>query len=249
MHDFIIVGAGSAGCVLAKRLSASGANVLLLEAGGPDENPLIRIPALYFGLQDTAVDWAYRTVPQVHLNRRRIFCPRGRVLGGSSSINFMVYMRGNRGDYDHWAQLGNRGWSYEDVLPYFKRAENNTRFRDTFHGTTGPLHVTDPVRRHPLTGLFMEAAAQVGLPLNEDVNGANQEGYGFYQATVGPRGRASTADAYLRPPSRANLTVVTHALTTRVMIEVGRATGSNISRQRDFRRHTRRRRPSYAEAR
>ena len=226
MYDYIIVGAGSAGCVLANRLSASGADVLVLEAGGPDENPAIKIPALYLTLQDTALDWAYRTVPQVHLNGRRIFWPRGRVLGGSSSINYMVYVRGNRGDYDHWRQLGNTGWSYDDVLPYFRRAENNARFKDEYHGTGGPLHVSDVPQRHPLTELFMEAAAEAGLSHNPDVNGSDQEGFRFYQATIGPGGRASTAVAYLRPAlTRPNLTVVTHALTTRVLIESGRAIG------------------------
>ena len=226
MYDFIIVGAGSAGCVLANRLSAEGGSVLLLEAGGRDENPAIHIPGLYLSLQDTSIDWAYRTVPQEHLNRRRIFCPRGRVLGGSSSLNYMVYIRGNRGDYDHWRQLGNQGWGYDEVLPYFLRAEKNGRLSNEYHGNDGPLHVTDVRQPHPLTRLFIEAAAEAGLALNDDFNGAKQDGSGYYQVTIGPGGRASTAAAYLRPVlDRPNLRVLTHSLATRVLVKDGRATG------------------------
>jgi choline dehydrogenase len=226
MDDYVIVGAGSSGCVLANRLTANGASVLLLEAGGPDDNPSIRVPGLYLALQDTEVDWAYRTTPQQHLNGRRIFSPRGKVLGGSSSINYMIYMRGNRGDYDHWRQLGNAGWGYEDVLPYFVKAENNARLRDEYHGSAGPLHVTDQPNRNRLTHLFMEAAAEAGLAFNPDVNGERQDGFGYFQATVGPGGRCSTAAAYLRPASaRPHLTVVTHALATRVILEGNRAVG------------------------
>jgi choline dehydrogenase len=226
MDDYVIVGAGSAGCVLANRLTAKGASVFLLEAGGPDDNLLIRVPGLYLALQDTEVDWAYRTTPQPHLNCRRIFSPRGKVLGGSSSINFMVYMRGNRADYDHWRQLGNAGWGYEDVLPYFMKAENNARFRDQYHGSAGPLHVTDQPNRNPLTQLFMEAAAEAGLAFNPDMNGERQDGFGYFQATVGTGGRCSTAAAYLHPASaRPNLTVVTRALATRIVLEGNRAVG------------------------
>jgi len=226
MHDYIIVGAGSAGCVMAGRLGANGADVLVIEAGGPDDNRLISIPALSSSLQDTVVDWGYRTVPQVHLNGRRITLPRGRVLGGSSSINNHVYMRGNSGDYDHWQRLGNYGWSYENVLPYFRKAENNSRIRDRYHGTDGPLHVTDVPQRHRLTELFMQAASEAGLARNEDVNGCDQEGFGYFQATIGPAGRCSTAVAYLRPAlQRPNIRLVTRALATQVLINNGRATG------------------------
>ncbi|WP_210422121.1 GMC family oxidoreductase [Microvirga ossetica] len=226
MYDYVIVGAGSAGCVLAHRLVTGGASVLLLEAGGPDEDPLIRIPALPAMLQDTPLDWAYRTAPQAHLNGRRIFCPRGRVLGGSSTLNYLVYVRGNKGDFDQWAQLGNFGWSYDDVLPYFRRSERNACHRDGHHGTDGPIQVTDIPVEHPLTSLFLQAAAEAGLPFNEDFNGARQEGYGRYPVTLGADGRCSAATAYLRPvQGHRNLCVVTHARATRVLIEQERAVG------------------------
>ncbi|MEO7222499.1 MAG: GMC family oxidoreductase N-terminal domain-containing protein [Devosia sp.] len=226
MHDFIIVGAGSAGCVLANRLTAGGADVLLLEAGGSDDHSLIRTPGTIGALEGTHFDWGYRSVPQKHLYGRRIACPRGRVLGGTSSLNYMVYVRGNRGDYDTWAALGNEGWSYNDVLPYFVKAESNANFQDEYHGSTGPLQVKLVEHEHTLTGLFLEAAAAAGFPLNDDINGAEQVGFGRYQATIGPRGRSNTAEAYLRPVTdRDNLTVVTHALATRVAFEGTRATG------------------------
>ena len=163
MFDYIVVGAGSAGCVVANRLSERGANVLLLEAGGRDDWSNIRVPALVDTLMDLPVDWGYRTVPQTELLGRKIFLSRGRCLGGTSSINWMVYMRGNSGDYDHWAQLGNRGWGYKNVLPYFIRSESNERFRDEYHGTSGPLTVSDHRSRSRLTELFMEACHEVGL--------------------------------------------------------------------------------------
>ncbi|MEX2650683.1 MAG: GMC family oxidoreductase N-terminal domain-containing protein [Alphaproteobacteria bacterium] len=226
MHDYIVVGAGSAGCVVANRLSAKGARVLLLEAGGDDDDVNIRVPAFVENLMDSPHDWGYRTVPQAELLGRKIFLTRGRCLGGTSSMNFMVYMRGNRGDYDHWRQLGNQGWGYDDVLPYFVRSETNGRYRDKYHGTTGPLSVTDPAERNRLTELFMASAKEVGLPYTDDANGATQEGYGYFQATKGAMGRCNTATAFLRPVmSRQNLTVVTHALTTRLIVEKGRAIG------------------------
>jgi choline dehydrogenase len=227
MYDFVIVGAGSAGCVLANRLSAGGASVCLLEAGGPDASDLSRTPAFYGALHDTVFDWGYRSVPQERMNGRRIFCPRGRVLGGSSSINFMMYVRGNRGDYDHWAQLGNTGWSYEDVMPYFLRSERNERFGAPYHGTEGPLAVKDPARHNDrLFAQFFAAAAEAGLEYNDDPNGVRQDGACSYQATIGAKGRASTAVAFLEPArERSNLTVITNALVSRVLIEGGRATG------------------------
>ena len=226
MDDYLIVGAGSAGCVLANRLSADGAAVRLIEAGGPNDSPLIRTPGLYSALHDSVYDWGYRTVPQPGLNGRRISCPRGRVLGGSSSINYMVYVRGNRGDYDHWAELGNTGWSYDDVLPYFARSERNTRFGPPYHGADGLLDVADPPQYGPLIGYYMEAATEAGLPYNEDPNGERQEGSCHYQATIGPKGRASTAVAFLEPArSRPNLKIVTNALVSRVLLDGMKAIG------------------------
>lgn len=226
MHDYIVVGAGSAGCVVANRLSAAGARVLLLEAGGRDDSPNIRIPAFMGTLMDSPVDWGYRTVPQGGLLGRRIFLSRGKCLGGSSSMNYMVYVRGNRGDYDHWAQLGNRGWSYDEVLPFFTRSESNERFRDRYHGTGGLLTVSDHKNRSRLTECFMAAAEELGLPFTDDVNGAQQEGCSYLQATIGKTGRCSSAVAFLHPAmTRKNLTVVTNALTTRIIIEKRRATG------------------------
>jgi len=217
--DYIVVGAGSAGCILANRLTEDPAcRVLLLEAGGEDSSALIRTPATFTMLQDSEFDWGYRTVPQVHLNARRIFSPRGRVLGGSSSINYMMYVRGNSRDYDNWRDLGNPGWGYGEVLPYFKRAEDSRDIRDQWHGEGGPLVVTSALKPHPLVHRYLDAAQQAGLPLNPDFNGARQGGCGLYQRTIRDGMRWSTADAYLRPAlSRLNLTVVTHAHATRLL--------------------------------
>jgi choline dehydrogenase-like flavoprotein len=227
MYDFIIVGAGSAGCVLAYRLSLQPHNkVLLLEAGGADDSPYIHTPALVAMLPDSKYDWRFRTVPQLHCNLRRFPWPRGRTLGGSSSINYMIYIRGHRRDYDHWQQLGNDGWGYNDVLAYFKKAENNERLENAFHGRGGPLNVTDHIFRHPLSELFVAAAEAAGVPPNDDFNGAEQAGCGFYQLTQKDGARWSTAAAYLRPAmARPNLTVLTGALTTRVNFAGRRAVG------------------------
>lgn len=219
--DYIIVGAGSAGCVLANRLTEEAdCRVLLLEAGGEDDSPLIKTPATYMMLQDSKVDWAYRTVPQVHLGGRRIFSPRGRVLGGSSSINFGVYMRGNARDFDRWRDAGNPGWGYADVLPYFKRAEDNRDIHDEWHGQGGPLTVTSAPTLHPLVQPYLDAAQEAGLPLNPDFNGARQFGCGLLQRTIRDGSRCSAAEAYLRPAlSRPNLTVLTHAYVTALKLK------------------------------
>ncbi len=226
-YDYIVVGAGSAGCVMANRLSADpGCRVLLLEAGGEDNLPSMRIPAGFLALQDTAVDWGYRTTPQTQLNGRRIFSPRGRVLGGSSTINFMMYVRGNPRDFDGWQALGNKGWSYAEVLPYFKKSEGNRMFHDEFHGSDGPLTVSSHGQPHPYGAMYLEAAQGLGLSLNPDFNGARQAGCGYYQATIRDGERCSAATAFLHPVrSRPNLTVQTRAMTTRILVEGDRTTG------------------------
>lgn len=227
VFDYIIVGAGAAGCVLASRLSEDPTcRVLLLEAGGEDDQPAIRIPAFYGQLQDSPCDWADRSIPQAHLNGRRIYVPQGRVLGGSTSINYMIYMRGNRGDYDEWRRLGNEGWGYDDVLPYFMKAEGNQVFSDTFHGTAGPLSVANHFPVNPLVDRYLAAAQKVGIPFNPDFNGAFQEGCGRLQATLANRARCSAAEAYLHPArSRPNLTVVTHAQVTKLRVNKSRTVG------------------------
>lgn len=226
MYDFAIVGAGSAGCVLANRLSADGATVLLVEAGGRDDSELIRVPGFYGALQDSPMDWGYRTVPQAGLDGRRIFSPRGRVLGGTSSINYMMYVRGNRADFDGWAEQGNDGWAYDDLLPYFVRSEANAQFGAPYHGTDGLLPVTQPPLSGELPSLFLAAAAEAGLPFNPDPNGGTQSGACRYQATLDTGGRASTSRAFLAPArARPNLTVVPDALVTRIRLEGRRAAG------------------------
>lgn len=224
--DVVIVGAGSAGCVLANRLSADGARrVLLLEAGGRDVNPFIHMPAGIAQLvTNRRINWDYYTEPEAELGGRRLWWPRGRVLGGSSSINAMCYTRGQREDYDGWAALGCTGWAYPDVLPYFRRAEDQCRGPDEYHGVGGPLSVSDLRYVNPLSQVFVDAARTVGIPPNADFNGARQEGVGFYQVTQRDGRRCSAAVAYLAPArGRANLTVVTHAHATRVVVERGRA--------------------------
>jgi choline dehydrogenase len=227
MYDYVIVGAGSAGCVLAHRLSADPSRrVLLLEAGGPDDSPLIRTPAMMALLADSRYDWRYRTAPQPHCNMRRFHWPRGRTLGGSSAINYMIYVRGHAADYDGWSRLGNPGWSYRDVLPLFKRSEHNERLADAFHGRSGPLNVADHRFRHPLSEMFVAAAAATGAAHNPDFNGAAQEGCGFYQVTQKDGRRWSAADAFLRPAmERENLTVLTSALACRIRFDGRRAVG------------------------
>jgi choline dehydrogenase len=225
--DFVVVGAGSAGCAVAARLSEDPATrVVLLEAGGEDKNRWIHIP-LGFGktFADPSVNWCYETEPDPGAADRRVFWPRGKVLGGSSSINGMVYIRGQAEDFDHWRQLGNTGWSFEDVLPYFRRSEHQMRGADSFHGSGGPLCVSD-VAQHPIAEAFIAAATRLGFPRNDDFNGAVQDGVGYHQTTTRNGRRCSTAVGYLRPAmQRANLRVVTGALAERVMFEGRRATG------------------------
>ena len=228
MHDYVIVGAGSAGCVLAARLSEDPeASVLLLEAGPPDVNQNIHVPLGYLSLARTEVDWDYSSAPEPSCGGRRISLPRGKVLGGSSSINAMIYIRGNRRDYDEWAQPG---WGWDDLFPYFLRAEDNERGASEWHGAGGPLPVSDQRSGNAITPAFVEAGVEAGLSRNEDFNGAEQEGVGMYQVTQRGGMRASAAVAYLHPViERPNLTVMPYMHVNRVLFEGSRAVGVEAS--------------------
>ena len=228
MYDYIIVGAGSAGCVLANRLSEDSAvRVLLLEAGSRDWHPFIHMPAgLAKVVGKKGVNWNYDTAPVAALDNRRLWWPRGKVLGGSSSINAMCYIRGVSRDFDEWADLGADGWGWNDVLPYFKRAEGNERGADALHGGDGPLKVSDLRYTNPLSHVFVDAAAQAGHARNADFNGSQQDGFGLYQVTQSNGARCSAATAYLDPvKSRPNLKIITGALARHVTFERGRANG------------------------
>ncbi len=227
-YDYIIVGAGSAGSVVANRLVTAdpALEVLLLEAGGADTRPEIFIPAALPSLFGTEIDWAYMTEPEPGLDGRQIYHPRGKVLGGSSAINGMIYIRGNRRDFDRWAAAGNDGWGYDDVLPYFIRAEGNSRGGDEFHGGEGPLAVEDNPALDPRSEAFLEAAKELGYPENRDFNGADQEGFGPFQVNIRGGRRITSAEAYLHPVMKEpNLTVATNALATAIVLTDGRASG------------------------
>jgi choline dehydrogenase-like flavoprotein len=229
MYDHVIIGAGSAGCVLAARLSEDpDTRVLLLEAGPPDENELIAIPAAFSALFRSDVDWDHSTVWEAQLHNRRVYLPRGKTLGGSSSLNAMIYIRGNRADYDEWRdELGCPGWGYDELLPYFKRAEDNERGADEFHGAGGPLSVTEGRARTPMAPLFLDAARAYGLPANEDFNGSSQDGVGWYQVTHRDGARASAARCYLHPVAqRPNLEVRTRCQVLNLLFDGNRAIGA-----------------------
>ena len=232
--DYIIIGAGSAGCVLANRLSANSAHrVLLLEAGGSDWNPFIHMPAgLSRLVRHAGLNWNYHTTPQAQLHQRRLFWPRGKVLGGSSSINAMCYVRGQAEDYDHWQALGNNGWNYAEVLPWFRLAEGNTRRADAYHGTDGPLGVSDLRHHNPLSDCFIKAGRQSGYALNNDFNAARQSGFGLYQVTQRDGRRSSTATAYLDPVrERDNLHIAIRARVNRLLLANQRAVAVDYLQQ------------------
>jgi choline dehydrogenase len=231
-YDYIIVGAGSAGCVLASELSRDpNTRVLIVEAGGRDWSPMIHMPAgIQSLIEGTRHNWAFRTVPQKHLHNRKMFIPQGKAIGGTSSINGMIYIRGSRKDYDRWEAEGCAGWSYDDVLPVFKRLEANTRLSDEYHGTQGPLNVTDFTYLNPLTSTFLQACDEIGIPRNRDFNGATQHGAGHFQYTVKDGRRMSSARAFLHPARRnnPNLDVYSNTLVSKVVVDHGRAVGIEI---------------------
>ncbi|MBZ9935901.1 GMC family oxidoreductase N-terminal domain-containing protein [Mesorhizobium sp. BR1-1-16] len=231
MADYIIVGGGPAGCAIAARLSEDPAvKVLLLEAGGRDNNLLYHWPAGFAKMTKGIGSWGWSTVPQKHMQNRVLRYTQAKVIGGGSTINAQLYTRGNRLDYDEWAQAGCRGWSYEDVLPYFRRAEDNQRFSDEFHGYGGPIGVSMPVAPLPICDAFMRAAQEAGIPYNHDFNGARQAGIGFYQLSQKNARRSSAATGYLKPAAaRTNLTVETGVQVLRVVVEKGRAVGVEVA--------------------
>ena len=233
--DYVIVGAGSAGCAMAYRLSEAGKTVLVIEHGGTDVGPLIQMPgALSYPMNMSLYDWGYKSQPEPHLDNRELVTPRGKVIGGSSSINGMVYVRGHAGDYNHWAESGAQGWSYADVLPYFKRMETwDARGQGgdaDWRGKDGPLHVTRGPRDNPLHDAFVSAGAQAGYPVTEDYNGEKQEGFGPMEMTVYKGRRWSAANAYLRPALKRDNCDMIRAFARKVVIKDGRATGVEVER-------------------
>ena len=233
IFDYVIVGAGSAGCVLANRLTADGRHtVLLLEHGGSDRSIFVQMPtALSIPMNSSRYNWRYHTEPEPGLGGRSLHTPRGKVLGGSSSINGLVYIRGNPHDFDRWQDEGAAGWSYPQVLPYFRRAETRLDGGDAYRGDSGPLQTRYGLLTNPLHDAWLQAGQQAGYPYTADVNGRQQEGVGRFDMTVGGGRRSSTANAYLRPAlQRRNLSVRTHALVTRVLFEGSRASGVEYER-------------------
>ena len=232
--DFVIVGAGSAGCAMAYRLSEAGASVIVIEFGGTDAGPLIQMPgALSYPMNMPTYDWGFQTDPEPHLQGRRLATPRGKVIGGSSSINGMVYVRGHARDFDHWAVSGASGWGYADVLPYFRRMENwhgGPRGGDGWRGTDGPLHITRGTRTNPLFHAFVEAGRQAGYPVTADYNGHQQEGFGPMEATIWKGQRWSAANAYLKPAMKTGRVKVVRGLARRVVFDGLRAIGVELQR-------------------
>lgn len=232
--EYVIIGAGSAGCAIAYRLAEAGRKVIVVEHGGTDAGPLIQMPAaLSYPMNMSRYDWGFSSEPEPHLGGRRLATPRGKVIGGSSSINGMVYVRGHAGDYDHWAEAGAQGWAYADVLPYFRRMENwhGGDNSDGWRGDSGPLHISRGPRTNPLTRAFTEAGRQAGYPLTEDYNGRQQEGFGAFEATIWKGQRWSAANAYLKPAKKTGNVEVVQALARRIVIKDGVATGVEVLRK------------------
>ena len=234
--DYVIIGAGSAGCAIAYRLAEAGKNVLVIEHGGSDAGPFIQMPAaLSYPMNMKMYDWGLKSEPEPHLGGREMVTPRGKVIGGSSSINGMIYVRGHARDFDHWAESGAHGWSYADVLPYFKRMENwhsgGHGGDKTWRGDKGPLHITRGPRKNPLTQAFVKAGAQAGYPVTDDYNGQQQEGFGPFDATIWKGRRWSAANAYLRPALKRPNCTLTRAFARKIVIENGRAVGVEVTRK------------------
>jgi choline dehydrogenase len=237
IYDYVVVGSGSAGCAVAARLSEDpDVSVAVIEAGPPARGRLFEVPALFSQQLKTVYDWDLETEPEPHFGGRRAYLPRGRVVGGTSSMNTMLYVRGHRFDYDSWAALGNAGWTYDDVLPYFKMSEDNQRGEDEFHGVGGPLTVSDPLFVHPLLDAWLAAASKAGHAWNEDFNGAEQDGVGRYQMTTRDGLRCSSAVAFLNPAlSRPNVTLLSSTLALRITFAGTRATGLEVDHLGDIR--------------